>query len=127
MGTEDRTPDADGVRDDEATAVPDPRDRRRGERRSGVDRRSESADAPQGERREGDRREGDRRTSPPVPDLYRGSKRSVNEYPLSEAELEFINAINAYKSRHNRPFPTWSEVLHVLAALGYRKSGGGSG
>jgi len=46
----------------------------------------------------------------------------MNEYPLLPDEMEFINAINAYKQRYARPFPTWSEVLHVLRALGYRKS-----
>ncbi len=35
--------------------------------------------------------------------------------------LEFIAAINRFKSMHNRPFPSWSEVLHVLHKLGYRK------
>ena len=45
------------------------------------------------------------------------------EAGLAPDELEFINAINAYKTAHSRPFPTWSEVLHVLHALGYRKSG----
>ena len=45
----------------------------------------------------------------------------MNEYPLLPEEMEFINAINAYKTKHQRPFPTWSEVLHVVKALGYRK------
>ena len=30
-----------------------------------------------------------------MPDLYRGGKRSVNEYPLSNEELDFINAIKS--------------------------------
>ena len=37
-------------------------------------------------------------------------------------ELEFMSAINEYKRRQDRPFPSWSEVLEVLKALGYRKS-----
>lgn len=45
----------------------------------------------------------------------------MNEYPLLADELEFINAINLYRQRHGRPFPTWSEVLHVLKFLGYSK------
>jgi len=56
-----------------------------------------------------------------VPELYRGGERSINEYPLSPDELEFINALNGYKRQHSRPFPTWSEVLHIVRALGYRK------
>ena len=58
---------------------------------------------------------------PAVAEQYRGNTRSINEYPLDPDELEFINAINAYKQTHNRSFPTWSEVLHVLRFLGYRK------
>ena len=41
---------------------------------------------------------------------------------IGEEEMEFIRAINEYRKRHNRPFPTWSEVLTVLKSLGYRKS-----
>ena len=69
-----------------------------------------------------DRRRSDRRGDPPVPDQYRAGARHMNEYPLLPEEMEFINAINAYKTKHSRPFPTWSEVLHVLKALGYRKA-----
>ena len=34
---------------------------------------------------------------------------------------EFARAMGDYKDRHNRPFPTWSEVLEVLRGLGYAK------
>jgi hypothetical protein len=47
----------------------------------------------------------------------------MNEYPLAPDEMEFINAVNAYRNRYMRPFPTWSEVLHIAKALGYRKAG----
>jgi hypothetical protein len=30
-------------------------------------------------------------------------------------------AINEYKKANARPFPTWTEVLEVIKALGYRK------
>lgn len=46
----------------------------------------------------------------------------MNEYPLLPDEMEFINAVNAYKQRYAKPFPTWSEVLHILRSLGYEKS-----
>jgi hypothetical protein len=36
--------------------------------------------------------------------------------------LEFITAIDEYKRTHQRPFPTWSEVLEVLKALGYERA-----
>ena len=32
-----------------------------------------------------------------------------------------MKAIDQYKRDNRRPFPTWSEVLEVLRALGYRK------
>jgi len=35
--------------------------------------------------------------------------------------LEFIEALEQFKKRNNRPFPSWSEVLHVLRELGYRR------
>ena len=34
---------------------------------------------------------------------------------------EFSLAMERYKREHGRPFPAWSEVLHVLLGLGYRK------
>jgi hypothetical protein len=40
----------------------------------------------------------------------------------SEAELEFMRAMQDYKQRSGRMFPTWSEVLEVLKALGYEKN-----
>jgi hypothetical protein len=36
-------------------------------------------------------------------------------------EMEFMNAMQEYKKRSGRMFPTWSEVLEVLYGLGYRK------
>ena len=35
--------------------------------------------------------------------------------------LEFIAALERFKKDHGRPFPSWSEVLHVLRQLGYRR------
>jgi hypothetical protein len=39
----------------------------------------------------------------------------------TSAELEFMHAMQDYKRRSGRMFPTWSEVLEVLHELGYRK------
>jgi hypothetical protein len=39
----------------------------------------------------------------------------------SGAELEFMHAMQEYKKASGRMFPTWSEVLEVLRALGYIK------
>jgi hypothetical protein len=43
------------------------------------------------------------------------------ERDYSMAELEFMQAMQAYKVSSGRMFPTWSEVLEVLRALGYEK------
>jgi hypothetical protein len=40
---------------------------------------------------------------------------------LSPDVLEFIGALDAYRDKYSRPFPTWSEVFGVLMSLGYRK------
>ena len=39
------------------------------------------------------------------------------------AELEFMAAMQEYKRRSGRAFPTWSEVLEVIQSLGYAKAG----
>jgi hypothetical protein len=67
------------------------------ERRSGKDRRAEK-----GERR--------RQIDP-----------TTCERDYSIDEVEFMKAMDQYKRDNRRPFPTWSEVLEVLRALGYRK------
>jgi hypothetical protein len=45
----------------------------------------------------------------------------TTERQYSEAEWEFLQAIEEYKCRSGRKFPTWSEVLEVLQELGYQK------
>ncbi len=35
--------------------------------------------------------------------------------------LEFIAAIDEFKQKHGRPFPSWSEVLLIVRELGYRR------
>ena len=77
------------------------RDDRRGgvvDRRLGLDRR----------RGPGRRRSEDRRTA--------------EEGQMSDEQFEFLMAINEYKKANARPFPTWTEVLEVIKALGYRKT-----
>ncbi len=44
------------------------------------------------------------------------------ERDYSEEEIVFMKAMDQYKRANRRPFPTWSEVLEVLYALGYRKT-----
>ena len=36
-------------------------------------------------------------------------------------EVEFMKAMDDYKRRSGRQFPTWSEVLEVIRDIGYRK------
>ena len=43
------------------------------------------------------------------------------ERDYSDEEIVFMKAMDLYKRANRRPFPTWSEVLEVLRALGYRK------
>lgn len=68
------------------------------ERRTGKDRRRKG---PEGERRKVERR--------------------INEYRLKPRVLEFINAVNHFKSVNQKPFPTWSEIYEIFVSLGYRK------
>jgi hypothetical protein len=46
------------------------------------------------------------------------------EQEYAAAELEFMQAMQEYKRRSGRMFPTWSEVLEVLTGLGYEKAAG---
>jgi hypothetical protein len=80
------------------------------ERRSNVDRRRSVVD-----RRLGlDRRRGPgRRRS--------DDRRAAEEGQMSDEQFEFLMAIDEYKRKNARPFPTWTEVLEVIKALGYRR------
>ena len=40
---------------------------------------------------------------------------------VDDEVLEFIAALDRFKKEHNRNFPSWSEVLHVVKSLGYRR------
>ncbi|MBL8694115.1 MAG: hypothetical protein JNJ88_08475 [Planctomycetes bacterium] len=40
---------------------------------------------------------------------------------MSPEVVEFLKAMDDYRTKHRRPFPSWSEVLSVLLSLGYRK------
>jgi len=45
------------------------------------------------------------------------------ERDYSPSEVQFMKAMQEYKLKSGRMFPTWSEVLEVLHALGYEKAG----
>ena len=48
-------------------------------------------------------------------------RKAAEEGQMSDEQFEFLMAIDEYKRRNARPFPTWTEVLEVIKALGYRK------
>ena len=48
-------------------------------------------------------------------------RKAAEEGQMSEEQFEFLMAIDEYKRKNARPFPTWTEVLEVIQALGYRK------
>ena len=80
------------------------------ERRSGRDRRRSVVDRRFGlERRRGP---GRRRSD---------ERRAAEEGEMTDEQFEFLMAIEKYKKVNKRPFPTWTEVLDVIHALGYRK------
>ena len=48
-------------------------------------------------------------------------RKAAEEGEMDDEQFEFIMAIDRYKRENQRPFPTWTEVLEVIRALGYRK------
>lgn len=95
-------------------------DRRRNGRRNGGDRRQSrptSAGAPAAHTGS-ELRQTDRRTKV---ERRRQIDPTTCERDYSEEQVEFMKAMDLYKRRSGRQFPTWSEVLEVLQNLGYRK------
>lgn len=90
-------------------------DRRGANRRAVVDRRDEQpteASPVVQERRQGPRRKIERR---------RQIDPTTCERDYSDEEIEFMRAMDEYKRKSGRQFPTWSEVLEVIRSLGYRQ------
>ena len=48
------------------------------------------------------------------------------ERDYTDAEIEFMHALDQYKRASGRMFPTCSEMLEVLIALGYEKTSSGA-
>jgi len=91
------------------------------ERRTGGERRRKTERRTQDEAGVPERRSGeDRRERGPEAER-RKVERRINEYRLSPEVLEFINAVNDFKSVNQKPFPTWSEIFSIFISLGYRK------
>ncbi len=48
-------------------------------------------------------------------------RRAAETGEMTEEQFEFLMAVDQYKKANQRPFPTWTEVLEIIHALGYRK------
>jgi hypothetical protein len=92
---------------------------RKGSDRRAAERRKSQAVAVAKERRIGERREKVNRRRQIDP--------TTCERDYSDAEVEFMHALDQYKRASGRMFPTCSEVLEVLMALGYEKKPGRTG
>ena len=89
------------------------------------------------ERRMQNRRIGGDRRHPAVATEFKGSEKRTSERRKVERrrlidpttcerdysldEVEFMKAMDEYKRKSGRMFPTWSEVLEVVRGLGYAK------
>ena len=90
-------------------------ERRMQNRRIGGDRRNKKVADPEfkaPERRTTERRKVERR---------RLIDPTTCERDYSLDEVEFMKAMDEYKRKSGRMFPTWSEVLEVVRGLGYAK------
>ena len=91
------------------------------EKRSGKERRQQNLPYEGPDRRNVvDRRCGmDRRRGPGR--RLSEDRKHAEEGHMNDEQFEFIMAIDDYKRQNQRPFPTWTEVLEVIKALGYRR------
>lgn len=48
-------------------------------------------------------------------------RRCAEEGQMTDEQFEFVTAIDQYKRVNQKPFPSWTEVLEVIKAMGYRK------
>ena len=49
------------------------------------------------------------------------ARRAAEEGEMNDEQFDFIMAINEYKRVNKCPFPSYTEVLDIAKALGYRK------
>jgi hypothetical protein len=97
------------------------------DRRSGLDRRVQTAAQAGYEGPERRKATADRRSSTGL-ERRRGpgrrrsdDRKSAEEGEMTAEQFEFCMAIETYKKVNKRLFPTWTEVLEVIRQLGYRK------
>jgi hypothetical protein len=86
-------------------------DRRKSDRRA-KDRRKQSTPVA------AERRQGERRVKVP---RRRQIDPTTCERDYNNEEIEFMQALDAYKRANGRMFPTCSEILEVIRALGYMR------
>jgi hypothetical protein len=56
------------------------------------------------------------------PGIRRSEERkSAEEGEMNDEQFTFLMAIDKYKRQNHKPFPSWTEVLEVVKAMGYRK------
>ncbi len=88
--------------------------------RRGIDRRQKEKDD---RRKEAQAVAIERRTGPRREKVSR--RRQIDpttcERDYSDLEVEFMNAMDQYKRKNGRMFPTCSEILEVIRDLGYVK------
>ena len=48
-------------------------------------------------------------------------RRAAEEGEMTDEQFEFLMAIKQYKKANNCPFPSYTEILEITKALGYRK------
>lgn len=96
-------------------------------------KRTKANEVPVDRRVGDDRREEDRRQDavPVEEERRKGTRRNVNrrrqidpttcERDYTGDEIEFMQAMDAYKRSSGRMFPTCSEILEVVRSLGYER------
>ena len=89
-------------------------------RRETTDRRAKPERRQKVEKTEVDRREPIRERRQKV-ERRRQIDPTTCERDYTDADIEFMTAIDRYRRENGRPFPTWSEVLEVVLSLGYVK------
>ena len=48
-------------------------------------------------------------------------RKAAEEGRMDTEQFDFLMVIDQYKRENQKPFPTWTEVLEVIKAMGYRK------
>ncbi len=61
----------------------------------------------------------DRRRGPGV--RLSQERKSAEEGEMNDEQFEFVMTVDRYKRENRKPFPTWTEILEVIKAMGYRK------